>query len=83
MGNGIIGKVLYFWIFIIGGLFFAKIFGFIEDSRTTITLLIAMALVYIVFQLFKYLGREKREERKAAQTKAVPVHKGNKKRKKR
>ena len=60
MGNGIIGKILYFWVFIIGGLFLAKVFGMAEDDRTTIMICIGLALVYIVFQVFKFLGRDKR-----------------------
>lgn len=79
MGNGAIGKILYFWIFIIGALFFAKILGVLKDDKTTIIFCVAIAVVYVVFQLFKFLGREKREARKAA-NKPV-VHKGKSKKK--
>ncbi|MDY2679359.1 MAG: hypothetical protein SOV50_01715, partial [Lentihominibacter sp.] len=60
MGNGVIGKILYFWIFILGGLFFAKVLGFAKDDKSTIVFLIAIALVYIVFQIFRTLGKKKR-----------------------
>lgn len=85
MGNGIFGKILYFWIFILGGLFFAWVFGFAGDDRTMIMICIGLALVYIVFQVFKYLGRDKRAENaaKRAEKNRTPVHKGQGKKKKR
>ncbi|HIU25041.1 MAG TPA: hypothetical protein IAC50_00895 [Candidatus Copromorpha excrementigallinarum] len=87
MGNGIIGKILYFWVFILGGLFFAKIFGIAGDDRSVITLCIALAVAYIVFQVARSLGRKKREEQAAqggAYENRPPVRKGQsgKKRKK-
>ena len=82
MGNGVIGKILYFWIFIVGGLIFARMFGFIDDDKKTIIIFsIAIAVVYIVFQLFRFLGRKKREERQ--ENNKPPVHKGQSKKKKR
>ena len=83
MGSGIIGKIIYFWIFIIGGLFFARVFGFASDDKTLVIILIAIAIVYIVFQVFRTLGQRKREY-EAEAVPAAPVRKGNsKKRKKR
>ena len=81
MGNGVIGKILYFWIFIVGGLFFAKILCFLDDDKTTIIFCIAIAVVYIVFQIFRFIGRKKREERQ--ENNKPPVHKGQSKKKKR
>lgn len=86
MGNGIIGKILYFWVFILGGLFFARIFGFSGDDRSVITLCLALAAAYIVFQVARAMGRKKRAEQ-AAQSgtpERPPVRKGQpaKKRKK-
>ena len=31
MGSGIIGKIIYYWIFILGILFISKYFGFAND----------------------------------------------------
>lgn len=81
MGNGVIGKILYFWIFLIGGLFFARVLGFAKDDRTLIIFCIALAIVYIVFQVARVLGKKKKaEEAQAAQT---PVRKGRTHKKKR
>jgi hypothetical protein len=80
MGNGI-GKILYFWIFILGGLFVAKVLGFIGDSKTLITFLVAIALIYIVFNVFRSLGRKKRAEKEEANK--PPVRKGQSTKKKR
>lgn len=74
MGNGVIGKILYFWIFIIGAMFFGKMFGFVDDSKSMIGFLIAVAVIYVVYQIFRTLGKGKREEKEAA--KAAPVRKG-------
>lgn len=82
MGNGIIGKILYFWIFILGGLFFARILGFAKDDKTMIIFLIALAVVYIVFQIARAMGKKKSAEK--AEANRSPVRKGqSNKRKKR
>ena len=74
MGNGVIGKILYFWIFILGGLFFAKVLGFAKDDKSTIVFLIAIALVYIVFKVFRTLRKKKRAEK--PESSKPPVRKG-------
>ena len=77
--GGIVGKFLYFWIFMIGVLLFAKYLGHVDDGRQMVYVCIAAALVYIVFMVFRALGRKKREANR------TPVHKGQagKKKKKR
>lgn len=74
MNSGIIGKILYFWIFMIGGLFFAKILGFAKDDKTLITFCIALAVVYIVYQVARYMGKKKRVQKEAAAK--TPIRKG-------
>lgn len=85
--GGIVGKFLYFWIFMIGVLLFAKYLGHVDDGRQMVYVCIAAALVYIVFMVFRALGRNKREEKaeKKREANRTPVHKGqaSKKKKKR
>lgn len=85
--GGIIGKILYFWIFMIGVVLFARYLGHIQDGKQMVYVCIAAALVYIVFQVFRALGRNKREEKaeKKREANRTPVHKGQagKKKKKR
>lgn len=79
MGNGIIGKILYFWIFMLGGVFVAWVLGFTSDNKTCGIFLGAIAVAYIVFQAGRSLGKKKREEKMEANRQ--PVRKGtNKKR---
>ena len=80
MGNGIIGKFLYFWIFVLGGCFIARVLGFADKDRSMIIFFVALALVYIVWNIARSLGRKKREE-SAAQN-VQPVRKGNSHKKK-
>lgn len=54
MRNGIIGKLIYYWIFILGILFMAKFFGFAESTSTMIIALVIGTLVYVGWQLIKY-----------------------------
>ncbi|MBQ9708914.1 MAG: hypothetical protein IJV66_07005 [Firmicutes bacterium] len=85
MGDGIIGKILYFRIFIIGALVFAKLLRFIDNDRQLIIFLIAVAVVYIVWTIMRELGKRKRAERdwEAGKGKPAPVHKGQSNKKKR
>jgi len=59
MGSGIIGKIIYYWIFILGILFISKFFGFANDTSTMIVTLVIGTLVYVGWQLIKF-GASKR-----------------------
>ena len=62
MDGGIIGKIIYFWAFMIGVIIFGKLFGFMDDTKTTIIILVAAALVFIVWTLGRSLAARRREE---------------------
>lgn len=81
MGNGIIGKILYFWMFMIGGIVVLAITGNLNNDRTAITLLGAIAVVYIVWIVFREMGKKRKAEKAAAYKQ--PVKKGTAKKKKR
>lgn len=76
MGNGIIGKILYFWVFLIGALIFARIFHIFTSDKATILFCIAVAIIYIVWNVFRELGKRKREAQEAANFVPAKVHKG-------
>ena len=80
MGNGVIGKFLYFWMFIIGALIILKVTGFAGDNKTMAVTLGAIAIVYIVWNIFREMGKEKKAEKTAYK---APVKKGTAKKKKR
>ncbi len=61
MFDGVIGKIIMFWIFMIGALFFAKILGLTGDTKTMVIFLVACALVYVVWAVARTLGKRKRE----------------------
>lgn len=63
MGNGVIGKIIYFWIYMIAVVIFAKIAGVMENTGTAVIVLIAAAIIYIVWNVARYMGKKKREER--------------------
>ena len=62
MGNGVIGKIIYFWVFILGGLFVARVAGFANNDKQLIALLIGISIVYVVFMVARSLGKKKRRE---------------------
>ncbi len=72
--NGLIGKILYFWFFIIGALIILKFTGYADDNRTLLITLGAIALVYIVWNVFREMGKKKKAEKAAAYKQ--PVKKG-------
>ena len=47
MDNRLIGKIIYFWVFMIGVIVIGKLTGLMEDGRTTIIICLATAGVYI------------------------------------
>lgn len=80
MGSGLIGKFLYFWMFIIGALIILRVTGFSNDTRTMIVTLGAIALVYIVWNVFREMGKKRKAEKQAAAYRQ-PVKKGASKKK--
>ncbi len=62
MFDGPIGKIILFWVYILGALFFARLLGFTNDTKTTVIFLIACALVYVVFVIGRVMAKRRREE---------------------
>lgn len=60
MGNSLLSKVIYFWIFIIGGMFIAKLFGFSYEVKDTIIFLIILSCFYWGFAFLRAQGKKKR-----------------------
>lgn len=77
MFDGPIGKIILFWIFMIGALFFARILGFEGDTKTTVIFLIACALIYVVWVIGRVMAKRRREEQEYSQAYA-PKKKGKK-----
>lgn len=63
MDSRIIGKIIYFWVFMLGVVLVGKFMGVMEDGKMTIIICIAAAILYIVWNVFRSLGKKKREER--------------------
>ena len=80
MDNRLIGKIIYFWVFMIGVIVIGKLTGLMEDGRTTIIICLATAGVYIGWNVFRRLGRRKREERQWQARQEAIKKKGNKRR---
>ena len=60
MFDGVIGKIIFFWVFMIGAMFFARLLGITDDTRTTVIYLIACALIYVVWVGARALGKRRR-----------------------
>lgn len=85
MGDGILSKFIYFWVFLFGGLVMAKILGMADTVGNVVVLSISLAFVYIGWNLLRAKGKQKAAERQAKQA-ARPAnknrgHSGNKKKK--
>jgi hypothetical protein len=63
MFDGVIGKIILFWIFMLGASFFGKFLGFTGDTRTMVMYLIACAIAYVVWVGARALAKKRREER--------------------
>ena len=61
MFDGPIGKIILFWIFMIGAMFFARILGFEGDKKQTVMFLIACALIYVVWVVGRMMAARRRE----------------------
>ena len=81
MSGGVIGKFIYFWAFMIGVIIFGKIFGFMNDTKTSVIILVAAAVIYVVWIAGRSLAVKRREEQQwDAQQAQLAKKKGNKRR---
>ena len=62
MFDGPIGKIILFWMFMLGAMFFAWILGLTGDTRSTVIYMIACALVYVVWVVGRIMAAKRREE---------------------
>lgn len=63
MGNTLLGKIIYFWVFIIGALIFGRLFG-LTGKTDTVFLLLASAAVYWLVALMRYFSHKRAEKKK-------------------
>ena len=80
MGGGVIGKIIYFWAFIIGVIVFGKLFGFMNDTKTTIIILVAAAIIFVVWNIGRAMAARRREEQEWQAQQAQLAKKEGKKR---
>lgn len=63
MGGGFIGKLIYFWAFMIGVVIFGKFFGYMNDTKTAIIVLIAAAIAFVVWNVGRSKAKQRSEEK--------------------
>ncbi len=82
MGDGILGKFIYFWIFLIGGLFAARIFGIADTMGNMVVLSIALAFIYVGWTFLRAKSKKNAAEKQAASPSASRVGQNKRKKKK-
>lgn len=80
MGDGIMGKFICFWIFLIGGLVIAKLLGIADTAGNMAVLSISLAFIYVGWTVLRAKGREKAARGNPRQ---APKNPGGHKKKKR
>lgn len=80
MGEGIIGKFIYFWIFLLGGLFIAKFLGIADTTGNMVVLSISLAFIYVGWTFLRAKSKKNAEQREAGaqETKKNNRHKKKK-----
>lgn len=54
MGNGLASKLIYYWIFVLGGLTISYLLKFVSEGMDFIIMLIALTLVYWGIEFVKF-----------------------------
>ncbi len=72
MGKTAIAKMIYFWVFILGGTFIAYLLGIARSSSDMIIMLLALSAFYWAVTLARVMGEKRRgvknENRGSVQT---------------
>ncbi len=63
MGNSVIGNIIYFWIFVIGGMFIARLTGLTQSDKDTIIFIIILSLFYWGFAFLRHARKSRRGEK--------------------
>lgn len=73
MGNGLASKMIYYWIFVLGGLTISYLMNFLTEGADFVIMLIVLTLVYwgIEFMRFKKKQRNGQQPAQAGKSKAV------------
>lgn len=62
MGGSLYSKLIYYWIFIFGGLTVSYLLNMLQEGMDFIILLVALTLVYWGMEFLKARRRQKRGE---------------------
>ncbi len=60
MGNSLPAKLIYYWIFILGGIMISYLLKMTTTGKDVIVLLVALSLVYWGMEFLRFRGRQKR-----------------------
>lgn len=66
MGEGVIGKFIYFWIFLLGGLFIARFLGIADTTGNMVVLSISLTFVYVGWTFLRAKSKMNAQKREAA-----------------
>ncbi len=61
MGKTLLGKIIYFWIFVMGFMFMGNMMGFMETTKDFIALVAVAFFIYWGFAFIKYHLDKKKE----------------------
>lgn len=72
MGNGLASKMIYYWIFVLGGLSISYVLKILTEGMDFIIMLITLTLIYwgIEFMKYKKQQRSGNQPVKASKNKA-------------
>ena len=63
MDNNVLMKFISFWAFMLGVAVFGRLLGFLDNSKQSALILLAAALVFVVWDLGRSKAKRRREER--------------------
>ena len=59
MGNSLAGKLIYYWIFVLGGISISYVMKLATDGMDFVILLIALTLVFWGLEFIKYNKKQR------------------------
>jgi len=59
MGNGLASKLIYYWIFVLGGLTISYLLKILTEGKDFIIMLIALTLVYWGIEFMRYKKQQR------------------------
>lgn len=62
MGNSLLGNVVFFWVFILGGMFIGRVLGLLQSNKEIVVFIIILTFFYWGLAFIRFQWKQRKGE---------------------